>query len=417
MGFAVAAVTALAAVSLPGVASGAPMPEEAFTDTFDGSLPLTTPWVNPGNVYQQSATGVAFPSGAGAAWRDTGAVAHQITIPAYKITDPTGPGNSIGGVTVAVVDQNNYVGFEVVKTTSGVLNSPESKTVLSVVVGGAETRQVVNPHPAPDAFEIDDVMSLRLRREGRTIEAFLNGVPELSIVLDDVENEALEDATRVGLINLFGPNNYDSARGDRLVDVPPTTPPPPTAEAPTVLPPVIPPVIPPVVPGPGPTTAAPTTASPQPTPKPTSVVRTFTDAKSDLALGADLRSLKVTSGKTVQFLTTHKGLTKKTAVGVNVYVDTNPATVGPEFKVSTVVGQGTKVSVNRVKNWVTKKPVTCTTSRTVSYDAETVRLTMTPSCLGTSSSFRLAAEATQSGQRDWAPDRRTFYASMPRTVR
>ena len=119
-------------------------------------------------------------------------------------------------------------------------------------------------------------------------------------------------------------------------------------------------------------------------------------------------------GKKIVFTTTHRSLTKKPDVGVIVYVDTNSAKAGPEFKVSTVVNNGTKVSVNKVKNWVTKKAVTCTASRTVNYSAETVKLTLAPACLASTKRFRISVLAQQSGQSDWGPSRRGFYAYLTR---
>ena len=188
----------------------------AWEDLFEreSSGPLGSPWVDPFDAYRiDQASGRAYaPAPIGRAWRDTGTTSHEIEVTPYKLTD-AGTGNSIGGVTVGLVDDNNFVGYELVKTTSTFMNGPEAKSVLYLRVAGQETVVVEVPHPE---FAIDQTIDLRLRKVGKVVEAYLDDVLDATYRLDGEQARALA-GTNAGLANFAGPNNFYEARAFAIV--------------------------------------------------------------------------------------------------------------------------------------------------------------------------------------------------------
>jgi len=206
----------VALVLIPGLAVGATTSQLAWEDSFEReSGSLGSPWVDPGGIFRvDQGSGRAYAAGIGSAWRDVGAIDHEIEITPYKLTD-AGSGNSIGGVTVGQVDANNFVAYELVKSTPDFLNGPEAKSVLYVRVAGQETELVTVSHPE---FAIDQTVDLRLRKVGPVVEAYIDDVLDARVRLNGAQDKALS-GTNVGLVNFTGPNNYYEARAFRLIVV------------------------------------------------------------------------------------------------------------------------------------------------------------------------------------------------------
>jgi len=208
-----AGLVSLAVLLTPSVASGAGGPL-AWEDLFEReSGPLGSPWIDPGATYQvDQATGRAYAATRFAfAWRDTGSTSHEIEVTPYKLTDG-GSGDSVGGVTVGQLDGDNFVGYELVKTSPTFLNGPESKSVLYLRVGGQETVVVEKPHPE---LAIDQTVDLRLRKAGRVVEAYLDDVLDATYTLTSTQAKALA-GTNAGLVNFAGPNNYYEVRAFQI---------------------------------------------------------------------------------------------------------------------------------------------------------------------------------------------------------
>ena len=214
--FAIGLVTVVLALS-PGLAVGATTSQLAWEDLFEReSGSLGSPWVDPSGTFRvDQGSGRAYAAtGAGSAWRDSGSIDHEIEVTPYKLTD-AGSGNSIGGVTVGQVNVDNFVGYELVKTTPAFLNGPEAKSVLYVRVAGLETVLVTVSHPE---FALDQTVDVRLRKVGAVVEAYLDDVLDARVRLNGEQKKALA-GTNVGLVNFTGPNNYYEARAFRLIEV------------------------------------------------------------------------------------------------------------------------------------------------------------------------------------------------------
>jgi len=391
-----------AVILTAAVAAGASGELVAWEDRFEReSGPLGGPWIDPGDAYRvDEGSGRAFATGAGAAWRDTGVISHEIEVTPYKLTDP-GPGNSIGGVTVGLVDANNFVGYELVKTTRDFMNGPESKSVLYLRIAGQETviREVLHPE-----LVIDQTVNLRLRKHGQVVETYLDGVLDVSYTLDAAQAAAL-NGTNAGLLNLAGRNNYFEARAYDLVNPPPS---PPAPSTPVPTPSTTPPA-------PAPTaTPSSTPTSPGASEPPTT--GTFRDSSGDLRAGADLRRLTVASGKRTVITSTHRALRRAVGVQLKIYVDATAARAGPEYLLRTAVGRaGDGWSVRRVNGWLSAgTKVSCASARNIDYASDKVRFSLGPACLGRGDRLRIAAVATQGGLADWAPSRRAFYPWLSR---
>lgn len=425
----------LAVALATGVASGASGVEPAWEDLFEQeSGPLRSPWVDPLSTFRVDGdSGRAYAvRGSGSAWRDVGTRDHEIEVTPYKLTDG-GQGNSVGGVTVAVADADNFVGYELVKTTPDFLNGPESKSVLYLRVGARETEVVTVQHPE---LRIDQTVDLRLRKVGRVVEAYLDDVLDARYILDPAQGAALT-GTNAGLVTLTGPNNYYEARAFAVVEPPPPTetstststsaspstspspstsasasaPPPRSTSSATPLP-----VLPPAFATTQPTAVPSTSASARP-PSRAPSVRSFRDRAGDVPVGADLRRLTVVNGNRILIRSSHRALRRTAEVAIVVYVNTTASRAGPEYKIGTVLGPGKDwLSVRRIDGWqsTTGPKVACRSSRAVDYAAETVTFSLAPACLGGAARFTLAGRVTQGGLRDWAPSRRGLYGWVTR---
>jgi hypothetical protein len=97
--------------------------------------------------------------------------------------------------------------------------------------------------------------------------------------------------------------------------------------------------------------------------------------------------------------------------GATVYVDTDPATPGPDFLLGTPLFEGSDYAMFRTNRWQpVGEPLTCFHNVQLDFDNDVARIAFGRGCLGNPDAVRVAVK-TASGQmngiaRDWLVSRR-----------
>ncbi|HET7734981.1 MAG TPA: hypothetical protein VFK52_03330 [Nocardioidaceae bacterium] len=146
-------------------------------------------------------------------------------------------------------------------------------------------------------------------------------------------------------------------------------------------------------------------------------VRTVADAKGDVAGGADIWRVTVTHEKRVRVAIKMDDIVKDftSDAGATVYVDTDPATAGPDFLLGTPLFEGSDYAMFRTKGWQpVGEPLTCFHNVQLDFDNDVARIAFGRGCLGNPAKVRVAVK-TASGQpdgiaRDWLVSRRHLTA-------
>lgn len=102
---------------------------------------------------------------------------------------------------------------------------------------------------------------------------------------------------------------------------------------------------------------------------------------------------------------------------LSVFVDTDPAARGPEFRVGTGLQEGTDYQLVRMKGWkAVGEALTCSHAVAIDFDADRVRTRISRACLGDPEKVRIGVKMTDlyDGSHpvvDWLGKRR--YLSIP----
>ena len=142
-------------------------------------------------------------------------------------------------------------------------------------------------------------------------------------------------------------------------------------------------------------------------------VRTFADAKGDVAGGADIWRVTVTHALRVRVAIKMDDIVTDftSDAGATVYVDTDPATPGPDFLLGTPLFEGSDYAMFRTDGWKpVGQPLTCFHRVQLDFDKDVARVVFGRGCLGGPDAVRVAVK-TASGQpdgiaRDWLVGRR-----------
>ena len=185
---------------------------QVFADTFDtyatGNLP-NTPWTlhpDTGIWRADATTDVAWANGSPCnAVRDTGARDHRVLAHVKTSVTPC-----VAGVVLRYKDQQNYISFEYVFTTT------EPHAWSFFILANNVGREVKLPASAP--FVVDQDHTLQVDAFGDVITVTENGVPWGDpITLTSTENTALgTTATWAGMINFSGRGNFYDVTGYTL---------------------------------------------------------------------------------------------------------------------------------------------------------------------------------------------------------
>ena len=140
----------------------------------------------------------------------------------------------------------------------------------------------------------------------------------------------------------------------------------------------------------------------------TADTRSFGDRAGDVRHGMDIRKVRVRSEQRLVVTTWHRSVQ---AGGIAFYFDTRPSP-GPEYSLVAGVGYDTDWQVFRMTNWRSVgHPVYCPSDYAFSRAADTVRASLSRTCVGGASRVRVSVRATaRGGAPDWAPGYRKFYS-------
>jgi hypothetical protein len=151
-------------------------------------------------------------------------------------------------------------------------------------------------------------------------------------------------------------------------------------------------------------------------------VRTFQDAKGDVAHGVDVWSVKVTNRKLVRVDIQHDNLVRSFRSGASaaVFLDTDRDRPGPEFVLGSGLFHGTDYQLSKARRWkAVGAPLTCNHALSLDYAADVTHLRFGRKCLGNPEDVRVAVKAA--GERrngdivvDWLGGRRQLTAWVGR---
>ena len=102
---------------------------------------------------------------------------------------------------------------------------------------------------------------------------------------------------------------------------------------------------------------------------------------------------------------------------LSIFLDTDPATKGPEFRIGTGLQEGTDYQLVRMKGWkAVGDPLSCSHDVRLNFDLDRVRARVARSCLGDPATVRIGVKMTDlyDGSHpvvDWLGKRR--YLSLP----
>lgn len=150
----------------------------------------------------------------------------------------------------------------------------------------------------------------------------------------------------------------------------------------------------------------------------TAATRSVVDAKGEVTSGADIYRVTVTHEKQVRVkIKLDDIVTDFTSdAGASVYVDTNPATPGPDFVLSTPLFEGSDYAMWRTKRWTAVgQPLTCWHNVKLDFDKDVARVIFGRGCLGNPEKVRVGVKVVSGGEgggTDWLVKRRHLTAAV-----
>lgn len=193
---------------LGAVINPSPSTELWVADFSQDGAPPDPPWTVHSGTWQFVSNQLDNTDAAGSPaelTRDTGQVDHRITSD-VRIGLDDGFAAHVFGIVCAFVDDDNYVGWEIVLGNAGA--GEENKIVLYVKTGGSDSEKVT----VPGAFDFQGEHELSLRRFGNVILAWLDGDQIASYTLSGAEQSALAGGTEVGAVQFMGRSSWLSMR-------------------------------------------------------------------------------------------------------------------------------------------------------------------------------------------------------------
>ena len=140
--------------------------------------------------------------------------------------------------------------------------------------------------------------------------------------------------------------------------------------------------------------------------------RTIADAKGEVTSGADIYRVTVTHEKRVRVVIKLDDIVPDftSDAGASVFVDTNAATPGPDFVLSTPLFEGSDYAMWRTDGWTAVgQPLTCFHNVKLDFDRDVARVAFGRGCLGNPAKVRVGVKAVSGGEgggTDWLVKRR-----------